>query len=100
MINAAVMRRTSGALQHVSRQGFCHPYRKVNQKFLALAEEFHLASLEIYTAEVSDWILLSADPGILGIPPLAAAGHPIELDSSPVLWTDDYSNFYSLLRSW
>src|SRR5271166_1073039 len=66
----------------------------------ALAREYHLASLEIVTASVSDWILVSGDPAVLGIPVLAANGHPIELTHPPVLWTDDYSNLYSLLTSW
>ena len=66
----------------------------------ALAWEYHLASVEVYPPDVSDWILLSADPSILGIPALAAAGHPIELTHPPALWTDDYSNLYSLLRGW
>jgi hypothetical protein len=66
----------------------------------ALADEFHLASLEIFPPEVSDWILLSADPSVLGIPALTANGHSIELARPALLWTDDYSNLYSLLRSW
>jgi hypothetical protein len=66
----------------------------------ALAQEYHLASLEIHPPEVGDWILLSADSSVLEIPALAAAGHPIELTRPPLLWTDDYSNLYSLLRSW
>lgn len=66
----------------------------------ALAHEYHLASMEIYTPDVSDWILVSADPAGLGIPALAATGHPIELAHPALLWTDDYSNLYSLLRSW
>jgi hypothetical protein len=66
----------------------------------ALAEEFHLASLEIHPLRVGDWILLSRDPSILAIPALTAPGHPIELTRSPVLWTDDYSNLYPLLMSW
>jgi hypothetical protein len=64
----------------------------------ALADEYHLASLEIFPPDVSDWILLSADPAVLGIPALAASGHPIELTHPALLWTDDYSNLYSLLR--
>jgi hypothetical protein len=66
----------------------------------ALADEFHVASLEIFPPEVSDWILLSADPSVLGIPALTANGHSIELARPALLWTDDYSNLYSLLRSW
>jgi hypothetical protein len=66
----------------------------------ALAEEFQLASLEIHPLRVGDWILLSRDSSILAIPALTAAGHPVELTRSPVLWTDDYSNLYPLLRSW
>ena len=56
--------------------------------------------MEVYPPDVGDWILLSADPAILGIPVLNAAGHPIELTRPAALWTDDYSNLYSLLRSW
>jgi hypothetical protein len=66
----------------------------------ALADEYHLASLEIFPPDVSDWILLSADPSILGIPALTASGHPVELTRPALLWTDGYSNLYSLLRSW
>lgn len=66
----------------------------------ALAEEFQLASLEIHPLRVGDWILLSRDPSMLAMPALAAAGHPIELTHAPLLWTDDYSNLYPLLRSW
>jgi hypothetical protein len=65
----------------------------------ALASEYHLASLEVYPPTVSDWILLSADAAILGTPALSTAGHSIEMTHPPVLWTDDYSNLYSLLRS-
>ena len=65
-----------------------------------LAQEYHLASQEIFVPDVSDWILLSADPGVLEIPSLTGAGHPIELEGSAVLWTDDYSNLSSLIRSW
>ncbi len=65
-----------------------------------LAEEFHLASLEIYPPDVGDWILLAQDRSILEFPPIATAGHPIELTRPARLWTDDYSNLYSLLRGW
>jgi len=66
----------------------------------ALASEYHLASLEIHPLQVGDWILLCPDPATLANPALTATGHPIELTGSPLLWTDDYSNLYSLFRSW
>jgi len=65
-----------------------------------LAREYHLASLEMYLPGVSDWILVSADPAVLGIPALSSTGQPIELNHQPVLWTDDYSDLYSLITSW
>jgi hypothetical protein len=45
----------------------------------ALACEYQLASPEIYPPDVSDWILLSADPAVLGLSALPATGHPIAL---------------------
>jgi hypothetical protein len=65
-----------------------------------LAGEYHLADIEVSIRGVGEWVLLSADPGILKIPALAAFGNPPEPTRRPVLWTDDYSNLYSVIKDW
>jgi spermidine synthase len=93
-------------LQHLRTPGSVIAFHVSNRSIdlrpviAGLAQEYHLASLEISPPDISDWILLSADPAILEIPSLATAGHAIELDDPAVLWTDDHSDLYSLLRSW
>jgi SAM-dependent methyltransferase len=47
----------------------------------------------------SDWMLLSRSPSAFAEAPLADAAHPVETDTEVSLWTDAYSNVFSLLKT-
>ncbi len=70
-----------------------------------LADHFDLTRLFISgpgngtTTLPSDWILLSADPGVLNIP--AVLNRSIQMKDYRAdirLWTDDYSNLFQILK--
>jgi hypothetical protein len=42
--------------------------------------------------------LLSADPQMLLLPGIAEKSTPVPLMRAPVLWTDDYSNLFQVVR--
>jgi SAM-dependent methyltransferase len=47
----------------------------------------------------SDWVLLSRSEKAFEEPPLAGAAHALDADTEISLWTDDYSNVFSLLKA-
>jgi hypothetical protein len=63
----------------------------------ALANTQRLASCQVRDAW-STWALLSADPQMLRLPNLIDKATPLVLSRKPVLWTDDYSNLFQVLR--
>lgn len=46
----------------------------------------------------SEWILLSRDPASLNLPDLKNDSEPLASNIQPLLWTDDYSNLFRVLR--
>jgi len=70
---------------------------------LALAREYHLQSLRIFSEPNSqqlgyraDWLLLTKNADFLAATP--AAPPPGVRPSEPVLWTDHYSNLFQILE--
>lgn len=63
----------------------------------ALADKHHLAACQVRNLG-STWILLSADPQMLQMPKLAEKNTALVLTRKPVLWTDEYSNLFQMLR--
>jgi hypothetical protein len=46
----------------------------------------------------SEWILLSRDSKALNLPDLKKDSEPLSQNTTPLLWTDDYSNLLRVLR--
>jgi hypothetical protein len=61
------------------------------------ADSHHLALCQVRNLG-STWILLSADPQMLQLPGLSEKSTPVPLTHSPVLWTDDFSNLFQVIR--
>lgn len=83
---------------HVSNQ-----YFDLTPVVSALAGEFGLSFLAIHDPgggktgnPPSSWAVLAAASGVLADPRLAEGAQPAA--SRPILWTDDYSNVFRLLR--
>ena len=70
----------------------------------ALAQEFGMAAVRGTTLSLqsylwtSDWILLSHDAASLDVAELKAEEIPFPAGKKPILWTDDYSNLWRVLR--
>jgi hypothetical protein len=62
-----------------------------------LSQQYRLSAVEVHTRE-SRWVLISRNPRMLNLPALAAVGRPLEADGPPLLWMDDYSNLFQVLR--
>lgn len=71
---------------------------------LAIANEFHLHSVDVTPflpngpLSQSEWILLSRNSASLNLPSIKSDSNPIPATVQPLLWTDDYSNLFRLLR--
>jgi len=85
---------------HVSNRSF-----DLRPVLAGLAQQQQLQLIEVYNVHphfegetASDWVLMAADPTILGIPAIQAAARPVELTGPAPLWTDDYSNLLQVLR--
>jgi hypothetical protein len=71
---------------------------------LAIANEFHFQSVDVTPflpngpLSQSEWILLSRNPASLNLPSIKSDSAPIPATVKPLLWTDDYSNLFRLLR--
>jgi hypothetical protein len=63
-----------------------------------LAEANHLA-IAFIDQDGSNWVLLCANPAILQVPGLPEVTAPPTTDHRTILWTDDYSNIFKVLRS-
>lgn len=61
-----------------------------------LAREYNLASAEV-EVDLSDWVLMSANPEMLRSPAILQHSRPIQVHRSVPLWTDEYSNVLGLL---
>jgi hypothetical protein len=64
---------------------------------VGLAEFYQLHSTLLWDG-TSRWILLARNPAILQLPNLAEKSRPVRLAKHPLLWTDDYSNLFQVLR--
>jgi hypothetical protein len=70
----------------------------------SVAEHFKLRYALFHTdgdggvTSYSDWVLLSRDPTIVNSLPGASANLGVPLKPDFALWTDDYSNLFSVLR--
>jgi len=57
---------------------------------------------QLHAVEVQDvtnlWVLLSKEPAMLQLANLAERARPITLKKSPILWTDNYSNLFQILK--
>ena len=70
----------------------------------AAAEHFHLYSIYVHSPAQgiavidADWILLSRSRAILDTPEIASSARPLVPAGDFRLWTDQYSNLYSVLK--
>ena len=70
----------------------------------ALAKEFGMAAVRGTTLSLksylwtSDWILLSHNAASLDVAELKPQEIPFPAGKKPILWTDDYSNLWRVLR--
>jgi hypothetical protein len=77
---------------HVSNR-----YLDLAPVLVGLSEYYHLQAVEIHDTG-NRWILLSQHPTMLRLPNLAEQAFSITLNKRPLLWTDDYSNLFQVLR--
>jgi hypothetical protein len=71
---------------------------------LGLALKYHLSYVRVFKErsdtfeETSDWVFMSRNPDVLALP--AFAGHVASMPppSAAILWTDDYSNLFRMLK--
>jgi hypothetical protein len=63
----------------------------------ALCDSYHWNAVAVQDA-ASQWVLASRNPAMLRLPHLGERAAPIALATKPVLWTDDYSNLFLVLR--
>jgi hypothetical protein len=61
------------------------------------ADSYHLAASQV-RGPGSTWILLSEDPQMLQLPGLGEKSTPVPAVHAPVMWTDDYSNLFQVIR--
>jgi hypothetical protein len=86
------MRGRNGILAfHVSNR-----YLDLDPVIVGLGQAHGLSASKVRIAS-SEWILLSANPEMFGLPDLAAIATPVKLQKKPVFWTDDYSNLFEVL---
>ncbi|HYX68664.1 MAG TPA: hypothetical protein VE825_06000 [Terriglobales bacterium] len=70
----------------------------------ALAQEYGFNGVRILThhkgdyVQETDWILLSRHSPVLKAPPVDSEVRDLDLGSRAAVWTDDYSNIFSLLK--
>lgn len=87
------MRGRNGVLAfHVSNR-----YLDLDPVIVGLGQASGLSAAEV-RIESSKWILLSANPEMLRLPDLAEIAAPVKLRKKAVLWTDDYSNLFEVVR--
>jgi len=89
-------------LQHVRRGGVLA--FNISNRFLdlapviaGLAKAFRLNAVQVRD-QYSIWILLSQDSEIFRTPDLERRATSIVLAREPLLWSDDYSNLFAVLR--
>jgi len=70
-----------------------------------LAEHFGLASARVDSAgddegitSTAEWVVLSADAALLAKRPIQGASEAPDDSIRPILWTDDFSNLFSILK--
>jgi len=63
----------------------------------ASADSHHLAASQVRSPN-STWILLSEDPQMLQLLGLVEKSTPVPHTHAPVMWTDDYSNLFQVIR--
>jgi hypothetical protein len=87
------MRGPDGVLAfHVSNR-----YLDLNPVIVALGQRYQLSAVQVRIS-TSHWILLSANPAMFRLPGLVEHAKPVTLTRPPVLWTDDYSNLFQVLK--
>jgi hypothetical protein len=95
-------------LAHLSDQGVLALHisnRTLDLRHIAnaLADNFHLHSVHIHSAAgdlgaQTDWVLLSRNPQTLQMPEITSGEDPNGASVAPILWTDDYSNLFRVLK--
>lgn len=63
-----------------------------------LAQQGGLSGVRVRSPE-SEWILLSANPAMLRLPNLVDRAVPLSPVEHSVLWTDDYTSLFQILRA-
>ena len=65
----------------------------------SLGRAYHLSVIEVHEPLEVDplWVLLSRDPGALGLPGLITHGRTLQVAREIAPWTDEYSSPYELL---
>ncbi len=69
-----------------------------------LADDFGLAAVQVNAKArppvvyESDWVLLTRSRSLLRAPEIESVSHPVRRDPNIGLWTDEYSNIWSVIR--
>ena len=63
-----------------------------------LAEQNGLNAVRV-RSQASEWVLLCPNAAMLRLPNLRERSAPLDLKGRRVLWTDDYSNLFQILRA-
>jgi hypothetical protein len=95
-------------LAHLSDQGVLALHisnRTLDLRYIvnALAHTFQLHAVHIHSAEgdlgaQTYWVLLSRNPKTLQVPEIISGQDPNGPSVEPILWTDDYSNLFRVLK--
>jgi hypothetical protein len=63
-----------------------------------LSREYRMTSVEVEQPGFSVWVLASANPNMMNLPELKERSKPVTIRHAVPLWTDEYSNLFSVLR--
>ncbi len=63
-----------------------------------LSREYRMTSVEVEQPGFSVWVLASANPNMMNLPELKERSKPVTILHAVPLWTDEYSNLFSVLR--
>ena len=63
-----------------------------------LSREYGMTSVEVDQPGFSKWVLASTNPDMVNLPELKERGTPVTISHAVPLWTDEYSNLFSVIR--
>jgi hypothetical protein len=63
-----------------------------------LSSEYRMTSVEVHQPGFSVWVLASANPEMMNLPELKERSKPVTVSHAVPLWTDEYSNVFTVIR--